>query len=63
MTLIDIIKENSFCFQPSGSRYFKAQRQWDRRVKLTTGNEREDFAVGEKPRAEYPRPHQPKRPP
>ena len=56
MTLIDIIKENSFCFQPSGSRYFKAQRQWDRRVKLTTGNEREDFAVGEKPRAEYPRP-------
>ena len=56
MTLIDIINKYPFCKQASSPRYDKACRQWARRVKLTTGDGSGDFAVGEKPRAEYPRP-------
>ena len=56
MTLVDIINRYPFCKQASGGRYDRAQRQWDRRVKLTTGDESGDFKITEKPRAEYPRP-------
>lgn len=56
MSLIEIINSHDFCKQASNARYNKASREWSRRVKLTTGDENGDFALGEKPRAEYPRP-------